>query len=66
MDKVAREVQPGLSGNRPFPLINGIAAIHLSYRKIESGVYWFVELTKHFQTLPTKLIEHPEVHMVCG
>ena len=62
MDKVARGLLPA---DQPFPLITGIAAIHLSYRKIESEVYWFVELTKHFETLPTELIEHPKEQVVC-
>lgn len=65
MDKVARELLPALAEKQPFPLISGISAIHLSYRKIESEVYWFVELTKHFEKLPTELTVHPEDQMVC-
>ena len=64
MDKVARELLPVLTENQPFLLISGIAAIHVSYRKVESEVYWFVELTQHFPQLPTKLIGHSQEEMV--
>ena len=62
VDKVAREFLPALTEKQS--LISGIAAIHLSYRKVESAVYWFVELTKHFPKLPTKLIGHSQEEMV--
>lgn len=61
MDKVAKELQPAVTENQPLSLISRIAAIHVSYRKIESEIYWFVELTK---TLPGDLIVHPQEGMV--
>lgn len=61
MDKVARELQPAVTDNQPTSLISRIAAIHVAYRKIESEIYWFVELTK---TLPGDLIVHPQEGMV--
>ena len=57
----ASKIFPSLATAEQFPhVLQGIAAIHIGYHKVESQIHWFTELSKLFPELPSRLIKQPK------
>ena len=48
-------LEPAIEQNSPYPLLNGIASIHLAYHSMEKEVFYFTELCDRYPELPSLL-----------
>ena len=49
--------EPAITSGESYPLINGIAAIHMAYNNMEKEFFWVAELSDNYPDLPVKLVE---------
>ena len=54
---IASTFEPAIKSGEPFPLINGIAAVHVAYNTMEKEIFWLAELSNGFPELPSTLQE---------
>ena len=54
---IANTFEPAITSGEPFPLINGIAAVHVAYNTMEKEIFWLAELSDGFPELPSTLQE---------
>lgn len=54
--EIVQSLEPAIVSGEPFPLINGLAGIHLSYCLMEKEVFWLAELSDVFSEVPKHLI----------
>lgn len=55
--EVVQSFEPAFSSGEPFPLINGLAGIHIAYSLMEKEVFWLAELSDVFPEVPKNIIE---------
>ena len=50
-------LEPAIAQKSPFPLLNGIASIHLAYSVMEKEVFYFSELCARNPDLPAEILD---------